>query len=1813
MAKGFGKKQQASGNTKGQKAYRDFLDEILWATAESVQDPEFMFWFIRNNQNKLNDGFVQFLRHWVKPYLAKEALTKAELMAMTIRVFSTHLFEYSFGDMEINIEVSIAGLKVADAVFTRELFPKEWGLNQKGLASLYRRRIRGDRSENLEKAMTACQEALQVFSRDKFPQEWAITQNTFGLVYSDRIEGDIAENQEKAIACYKGALEVFTREVDATEWGRLHHNLGLAYRRRIKGDLRENQETAIAYYQAALEVRTREEFPKKWAQTQGDLGIVYSGRLLGDPRENIEKAIAYYQAALEIYSPTVFPADFDFFQRHLLAANKFIDYLDLSGKEIAFILQIFQAIDNCIQLPEPCQKLDRAFHTIWEFFYGEREDIDEGFIKSLDINLEMGNVVAEKEFYTFLSANLEKLDDNFIQLFRNWATVKISTVDRDEAEMIAMHISLFSCLIQKFTQGNIAINLEIAITGYEIVSSFLSDEQTMIKKLLWSENLGNLSVAYRERIRGNKADNLEKAISLCQTALKIVTRDNHPQLWANLQNNLGGAYGYRIKGEKAENMELAIKYIEASLEVYAKEKYPKEWANSQNTLGIVYSERVKGDRQENLETAIECCEAALQVLARNEFPELYGASKMNLANAYRDRLKGNPVQNLEMAIVTYHDALKVLTKEAFPEKWARTQNNLGMAYSRIKLGNFAGNQELARTAYEAALQVFTEETFPQEWAMAQHNLGMIYAEENLDKAMTAHQAAARVLTRDAFPKNWAANQQNMAAVYIQLGNIEKAIACYQSALELFTPTTFPMECLTTARQLGEISFGAQRWAEAIEGYGIAIETVETTRTWTPSESRRQEIMKDAIDVYFKMVQACINAGNLEKALEYAERSKSKPLVDLVDRYQTDDIPPETEKEYFEYFKNFLDRMLLITVMGNGDPKATHPVLQTYLEQDPDFIQKFGSWIMENRTEVIPKEAIRHAGVLTILGNGIYEFPLGSPADNVETAIALFKVALSVAEQNESADLITLKPTTLSFLAAAYRNRIRGDRAENLEFAICKSEEALQLITRETEPELWGQIHNSLGLTYRDRIWGDKTDNLELAIAYYQNALQVRTRDEYPKEWAQTQMNLAVAYRHRIKGDKAENLELAITANQAALQVYTPQKFAIDWGGVNLNLGNVYLERIIGGKSENLNLAIASYKNALQVITKNKFPHGWAGAKMNLGNAYKDSQINEALACYREAFEIFTPTNFPENCFLNGKNMGYTAFFAELWPEAIEGFAAAVEAIETTRTWTPSESRRQEIMKDAIDVYFNMVQACINAGNLEKAVEYAERSKSKLLLDIMASNDRYQTDDIPPEVEELLQQYNDLQAQIDRERHQQTADSNPGARETRTSDRASFHAYNQTIAGLESQKQNIWEQLRRLDPVLAGEIQVSAPDIAAMQRLIDKPTAAILSFYHTSSDTHIFILRQDSISLHTCPQQGIEELQRYLGENWLSPYLQQSEWFHRLDSILDELGDRLQLNDLIAQHLHGIEELIIVPHLLLHLIPFEAIAVSDSPPRYLGDKFLIRYAPSCQILEFCHQRGEVDVETFQYGIVEDAQDNLPCAAWEGDRLAELLGIPATNRLRGRSQATCHNYRQLAEKVQVLHSCHHAESRLDRPLESVLKLGDGDITLGQLMSPGWRLPHLSDIFLSCCETGLGMPPLTDDILTLAAGFLCAGARSVVNTLWGVDDLATALVCTFYYRRRQQGESRPQALWGAQMELCNFSNSDFAELSRQVEAKRKEARNLRKQYREASAEYEESDREYKKYLRITNQLSKIPNSSNQPFSHRQYWAAFTCQGLS
>ncbi|MCP2732494.1 hypothetical protein NJ959_29100, partial [Symplocastrum sp. BBK-W-15] len=60
--------------------------------------------------------------------------------------------------------------------------------------------------------------------------------------------------------------------------------------------------------------------------------------------------------------------------------------------------------------------------------------------------------------------------------------------------------------------------------------------------------------------------------------------------------------------------------------------------------------------------------------------------------------------------------------------------------------------------------------------------------------------------------------------------------------------------------------------------------------------------------------------------------------------------------------------------------------------------------------------------------------------------------------------------------------------------------------------------------YSDRIKGERAENLELAIACYRNALTIYTPEAFPEDWAKTQKNLEIAYNQSIRGDDPDQME-----------------------------------------------------------------------------------------------------------------------------------------------------------------------------------------------------------------------------------------------------------------------------------------------------------------------------------------------------------------------------------------------------------------------------------------------------------------------------------------------------------------------------------------------------------------------------------------------------------------------------------------------------------------------------------------------------------------
>ena len=74
-------------------------------------------------------------------------------------------------------------------------------------------------------------------------------------------------------------------------------------------------------------------------------------------------------------------------------------------------------------------------------------------------------------------------------------------------------------------------------------------------------------------------------------------------------------------------------------------------------------------------------------------------------------------------------------------------------------------------------------------------------------------------------------------------------------------------------------------------------------------------------------------------------------------------------------------------------------------------------------------------------------------------------------------------------------------------------------------------------------------------------------------------------------------------------------------------------------------------------------------------------------------------------------------------------------------------------------------------------------------------------------------------------------------------------------------------------------------------------------------------------------------------------------------------------------------------------------------------------------------------------------------------------------------------------------------------------DGTVTAGEVMST-WKL-NAELVTLSACQSGLGRSSGGEGFIGFAQALFLAGSRSLVLSLWEVDDRATSLLMTRFYQ--------------------------------------------------------------------------------------------------
>ncbi|PVF91515.1 TPR-like protein [Serendipita vermifera] len=103
---------------------------------------------------------------------------------------------------------------------------------------------------------------------------------------------------------------------------------------------------------------------------------------------------------------------------------------------------------------------------------------------------------------------------------------------------------------------------------------------------------------------------------------------------------------------------------------------------------------------------------------------------------------------------------------------------------------------------------------------------------------------------------------------------------------------------------------------------------------------------------------------------------------------------------------------------------------------------------------------------------------------------------------------------------------------------------------------------------------------------------------------------------------------------------------------------------------------------------------------------------------------------------------------------------------------------------------------------------------------------------------------------------------------------------------------------------------------------------------------------------------------------------------------------------------------------------------------------------------------------------------------------------------------------------LHLACHGTQKADEPTKSGLLLDDGHLTLEEIIK--FNLPHAEFAFLSACQTTTGDESLSEEAVHIAGGMLLAGYRSVVATMWSIqDELAPMVTDEFYGHIMKDGE--------------------------------------------------------------------------------------------
>ena len=141
------------------------------------------------------------------------------------------------------------------------------------------------------------------------------------------------------------------------------------------------------------------------------------------------------------------------------------------------------------------------------------------------------------------------------------------------------------------------------------------------------------------------------------------------------------------------------------------------------------------------------------------------------------------------------------------------------------------------------------------------------------------------------------------------------------------------------------------------------------------------------------------------------------------------------------------------------------------------------------------------------------------------------------------------------------------------------------------------------------------------------------------------------------------------------------------------------------------------------------------------------------------------------------------------------------------------------------------------------------------------------------------------------------------------------------------------------------------------------------------------------------------------------------------------------------------------------------------------------------------------------------------------------------MRGEDRPRYSEDKAMTRSGLLLAGCNHALKH--EPIPETAE--DGILTAEEIASLDLRGMEL--VALSACQTGLGEITSGEGVFGLQRGFKNAGVKSILMSLWKVDDQATAILMDEFYKNYLSGKSKQESLLEAQRHLREYKNGVYA----------------------------------------------------------------------